>query len=161
MEIFFDTQYRKPKRFFSNVGSPIREIFGPAYDEKGRLILEKKGEEDFQEYIDSHAESVNIHTILKRYAAGDVDALRQRVNGFYGDVSEMPTSYAEVLNRMADGERFFNSLPIEKKEKFNFSFVQFLSSLGTPQFFEVFGIENSGSSVGKDVIEREENMSNE
>ena len=83
----FKTQFRKPERFLSNPGSPVKILYGPEFDEKGRMNLVEKGRENLYDFIQSFKESVDIHVLLKRFSNGETDVLSQ-IQGFYGDFSE-------------------------------------------------------------------------
>lgn len=135
----FLTQFRKPERFYSNVGSSIRTTYSASYDDKGRIRLEESGTENLYDYIQSFAESCDIHVLLKRFANGETDVL-SRVQGFYADVTELPQTYADMLNRLNEGEAFFKELPVDVRAKFGHSYSEFLASIGTPEFFDAFGM---------------------
>lgn len=105
-EFGFSTQYRSRTRFISNGGQRERILYQPKFDENGVMDLVESGKEDLYDFIQSHAEAVDIHVILARFQNGDVDAL-SRVQGAYGDFTNMPTSYAELLNRVNEGQSFF------------------------------------------------------
>lgn len=129
----FATQYTPHERVIASSGSSIKELFTPVFDDLGRMRLEKRGEEDFYDFIQSHADSVNIHVLLKRFAQGEVDVL-SKVQGFYGDFSQFPKSYAEVLNSVNGAKEYFMALPLEVRATYNHDFNQFLVSL-TPESF--------------------------
>ena len=101
----FLTQFRKPERFHSNVGSPIRTTYSASYDDKGRIRLEESGTENLYDYIQSFAESCDIHVLLKRFANGETDVL-SRVQGFYADVTELPQTYADISLQSTFPTRF-------------------------------------------------------
>lgn len=124
----FKTQFRKPERFLSNPGSPVKILYGPEFDEKGRMNLVEKGRENLYDFIQSFKESVDIHVLLKRFANGETDVL-SKIQGFYGDFSEFPRTYADLLNTVNEGEAFFNGLPVEVRSKFGHSFPVFMSAL--------------------------------
>lgn len=124
----FETQFRKPERFLSNPGSPVKILYGPEFDEKGRMNLVEKGRENLYDFIQSFKESVDIHVLLKRFANGETDVL-SKIQGFYGDFSEFPRTYADLLNTVNEGEAFFNGLPVEVRSKFGHSFPVFMSAL--------------------------------
>lgn len=128
-------------RVFTNPGNPVKVLYGASYDEKGRVILEEKGTENLYDYIQSFAESVDIHVLLKRFSNGEVDVL-SKVQGFYGDISGFPTTYADLLNTVAEGEAFFNGLPVDIRSKFGHSFAQFMSALSDGSAFDTLGIAN-------------------
>lgn len=135
----FKNQFNGRKRIQCNVGSPVKIKYAGHYDEKGRVVVEEIGRENLYDSIQSHAESVDIHVLLKRFANGDASALSQR-QGFFADVTEFPQTYAEALNHMMDMEREFNKLPTEIKEKFGNSFNEFIAASGSEEFYDKLGI---------------------
>jgi hypothetical protein len=135
----FKTQFDPHDRVHCNKGDPEKVLYGAAYDAAGRIVLEEKGRENLYDFIQSHADSVDIHVLLARYRNGEVDAL-SKVQGMYGDFTELPTTYAEMLNVVQRGEDYFNSLPVETRAKFDHSFSQFLASMDNPDFLTLMGI---------------------
>lgn len=147
----FQTQYRSHERFVSNVGTPIKDVLSPVFDKEGRMSLEKVGEENLYDYIQSHRESVDIQCIIKRCAMGDTAALSRR-QGMYGDFTQFPSTYAETLNAMRHAEEYFKSLDVETRAKFNHDFNQFIASMDNPEFAQMMGWakaqdESAASSV--------------
>lgn len=136
----FKTQYDARDRIFSDPGSPEHITYAGHYDEKGRVVLEESGRENLYDYIQSYAESCDIHVLMKHYANGDVDALSQK-QGFYGDFLDFPKTYAEALNHMNEMERQFMALPVETREKFGNSFTEFLAASGEADFLDKLGIK--------------------
>lgn len=141
----FKTQYDARDRIFSDPGSPEHITYAGHYDEKGRVVLEESGRENIYDFIQSHAESCDIHVLMKRYLNGDVDALSQK-QGFYGDFLDFPKTYAEALNHMNEMERQFMALPPETREKFGNSFSEFLAASGESDFLQRLGIETKPAS---------------
>lgn len=136
----FKTQYDARDRIESNPGNPIKQLYTGAYNERGQVELKEDGTEDIYAFIQSFAESTDIHSILKRYQNGEVDVL-EKVQGFYGDITEMPHTYAEALQRIADSEKVFMSLPVEVRAKFGHSFSEFLSASQDADFLERLGVK--------------------
>lgn len=136
----FRTQYTPHDRVQCNHGSREHVRYGGHYDDHGRVVLEEIGRVNLYDEIQSHAESVDIHVLLERYKRGDVDALSQ-AQGFYGDVLDFPKTYAAALNHMNEMERQFMALPVEIREKFGYSFSEFLASSGEADFFDKLGIK--------------------
>ena len=99
----FKTQYDGRDRIASHPGNPIKQLYAGSYNERGQVELKEDGTEDLYAFIQSFAESTDIHAILKRYQNGEVDVL-EKVQGFYGDITEMPHTYAEALQRIADSD---------------------------------------------------------
>lgn len=136
----FKTQYDARDRVFTDPGSPEHITYAGHYDEKGRVVLEESGRENIYDFIQSHAESCDLHVLMKRYQNGDVEALSQK-QGFYGDFLDFPKTYAEALNHMNEMERQFMALPVETREKFGNSFTEFLAASAEPDFLDRLGIK--------------------
>lgn len=122
----FRTQYDRSRQRTNN-GDPIKITYTPRYDEHGVIEVYPTGKDNLYEYIQSHAESVDINFIMRQFEQGDVSVI-SRVQGIYADVSEAPKSYMEMLNMINEGERNFNALPAEVKQKFHNSFSEFLAA---------------------------------
>lgn len=136
----FSTQYDARDRIQSQPGNPIKQLYSGSYNERGQVELMEDGTEDLYAFIQSFAESTDIHAILKRYQNGEVDVL-EKVQGFYGDITEMPHTYAEALQRIADSEKVFMSLPVDVRAKFGHSFSEFLAASQDVDFLERLGVK--------------------
>ncbi len=136
----FLTQYDARDRIQSNAGTPVKQLYAGSYNERGQLELVEDGTEDLYAFIQSFAESTDIHSILKRYQNGEVDVL-EKVQGFYGDITEMPQTYAEALQRIADSEKVFMSLPVDVRAKFGHSFSEFLAASQDADFLDRLGVK--------------------
>lgn len=136
----FNTQYDARDRIISHPGNPIKQLYNGSFNERGQVELKEDGTEDLYAYIQSFAESTDIHSILKRYQNGEADVL-ERVQGFYGDITEMPHTYAEALQRIADSEKVFLSLPVEVRAKFGHSFTEFLAASQDADFLDRLGVK--------------------
>lgn len=138
----FETQFRDPVRVFSNPGCREKVTYSPVFDENGVMELVESGRENLYDYIQSFKESTDINVILKKYASGDVSALAKSQGSFF-DCTGMPRTYAEMLNSLIAAENTFNSLSVEEREKFGFSFERWLANLDQ-------GINDSSVLVGGD-----------
>ncbi len=136
----FKTQYDARDRIVTNPGNPIKQLYAGSYNERGQVELREDGTEDLYAFIQSFAESTDIHAILRRFENGEVDVL-EKVQGFYGDVTEMPKTYAEALQRIADSEKVFMSLPVDVRAKFGHSFSEFLAASNDSDFLERLGVQ--------------------
>lgn len=142
----FKTQYSPRDRVTTNPGSREHITYAGHYDEKGRVVLEESGRINLYDEIQSHAESCDIHVLMKRYQNGDVSALSQ-AQGFFGDVLDFPKTYAEALNHMNEMERQFLALPVDVREKFGNSFSEFLAASGESDFLDRLGIQKEKEPV--------------
>ena len=162
----FDTQYTPHNRIAANPGSPVKVLYGGKYDANGRVVLEKKGEENLYDYIQSFRDSVDLNIILARFSNGDVEALN-KAQGFYADVTDFPKNMADALNRINKAEEMFKALPLETRQKFDCSFEQFLAQSGTDDWLSKMGLEisksvepvTSSAQVEPDAVEEIKNES--
>lgn len=162
----FDTQYSPHNRVAANPGSPVKVLYGGKYDANGRVVLEKKGEENIYDYIQSFRDSVDLNVILARFSNGDVDALN-KAQGFYADVTGFPKNMADALNRINQAEEMFKALPLEIRQKFDCSFEQFLAQSGSEDWLSKMGFEvsdpldseSSSGEVESEVVKEAKNES--
>ncbi len=157
----FKTQYDARDRIQSNPGNPIKQLYAGSYNERGQVELREDGTENLYDFIQSFAESTDIHAIMRRFENGEVDVL-EKVQGFYGDVTEMPKTYAEALQRIADSEKVFMSLPVDVRAKFGHSFSEFLAASNDADFLDRLGVQvetpvtpEPESDVVKPVVKEE------
>ncbi len=136
----FDTQYDVRPRVKSHPGNPIKQLYSGSYNERGQVELKEDGTENLYAFIQSFAESTDIHSIMRRFQNGEIDVL-EKVQGFYGDVTEMPRTYAEALQRIADSEKVFMSLPVDVRAKFGHSFSEFLAASQDADFLDRLGVK--------------------
>lgn len=134
----FRTQYDAHEPVYQEPGNSVKVVYSPRYDDHGVLDLVQTGQEDLYAYIQSHKESTDIHVLLDRFANGEDDVL-QRMQGFYGDVTSMPKTYAEVLNAVIAGEEAFSRLPVDVKQRFDNSFAVWLAAMDKDDFAERMG----------------------
>lgn len=130
----FPTQFDKRVRHHCRPGARMKRMFSPAFDSDGNFELVESGTADLYDEIQSHRDSVDIQVLLKRYRDGDSLAL-ERVQGMYGDFSNMPSTYSGMLNSMLKSREIFDSLPVEIRARFDHSFEQFISSMDDPALF--------------------------
>lgn len=140
-------------QFVSNAGSRFRPIYHGEVQDDGSIKLVYDGEEDVVKRIQADAVGADIPSIVARATAGDPTAFRKDV-GFYGDVVGMPNTYAEILNTVNDGKAKFESLPVDVREKFDFSFEKWFATLGQKAWFENMGMMPEVEKV-EHVVESE------
>lgn len=129
----FRTKYDTKEPVYSEVGSPIKKLYQLRETKNGEELVEI-GETDLYKYIQSHADSVDIHKILERCAMIEDYGLLNKVPATYMDITEMPKTLAEAYEQVQNAKDLFNRMPIEIKEKYDNNFVQFISGLGDSKF---------------------------
>lgn len=135
------TQYDPHDRVMSNPGSRDKQLYKAKVNDQGAVDLVPDGTESLYDYIQSFADSCDINTIVKKYAAGDPDVL-SRTQGAFIDATQFPTTYRELLDSVIAGENYFQSLPLEVRAKFNHNFGEWMASMDDmPSFLEKMGFE--------------------
>ncbi len=155
----FDTQYmRKDKRITSEVGSRMKPTYKMHVDENGKRELKQSGEYNLYAEIQSYKDSCSIDYILSRFVNGDESAL-SRVQGVYGDFTEMPKTLAELSQRVIDAENLFNNLPLDIREQYNFSPSEFFAQLDSEKTKSIFAPPESAAEDVKSqtIIENADN----
>lgn len=130
----FRTKYDRVVRE-TDPGDPIQIVRAGEYDKAHVIKVVEKGKKDLYAYINSFADSVDIHVLLNRFKNGDKESLLQRA-GAYIDISSLPTNINEFIELSRNAESLFNSLPVEVKESFNNNVVEFISTIGDPEWNE-------------------------
>lgn len=123
------------EKYITPSGSKVKPVYSPKVLEDGTIELIQTGEENFYDYIQSFAESVDISVILKKCLNGDYSGL-QRVQGFYADATTMPKTKAEMLQMVIDAQSNFDKLPVEIKKQFDFDFNKFFVTMESPEWFK-------------------------
>lgn len=115
------------KEFVSNPGNKLHPVRHGKVLDDGTITLVTDRLEDTDKIIDSYRESTDINNILARISAGEIGLLNEK-QGFFGDVTDLPKTYAEMLDLLHRGEEFFNKLPVDVKSKYNNDFNQFFAN---------------------------------
>ena len=141
---------------FSNPGDPIHIIFSPVFDEKGNIELVESGKENTDDIIQSFAEECDLNVILSKYLNGDNTVLSNGI-GSYGDFTNMPKTYAEVLQLQIDAKKLFNELPVDFKQKFDNDPNKFFVQAGSEEGFEKLDpLFNANKEIIKENVEVKE-----
>lgn len=123
-------------------GDRIKVEYSPLVNDDGTVDLIPAGKQDLQEFYNSQAAGCDMHLIISRYLAGDTSVL-ERVQGFYGDVSQLPRNNAELLQKVIDGERNFDRLPKEVKAAFDNDFRKWFASAGSEDWLKAMQISST------------------
>lgn len=131
MDIVFDTWLTKEsKKYSSEPGTPTLQDYEYKFNKSGHKMLVKKDSFiNVYEKIQAERDSVNIDKLMERFVLGDKDALN-RAPASYIDTRDLPKTYAELFERGLEAEQMFEQLPVDLKEKFDNSYVQFWNDMG-------------------------------
>lgn len=130
-----DLVIEKVPKFVSNPGERYRPVYTPEIKSDGQFELVQTGVEDLQQYIDSFKDSCDVSLMVQRFLAGDETALRNG-NPVFMDLVGAPKSLAEAYALNFRAEAAFENLPAEIKNQFGNNFYQFLSAVGTEQWYK-------------------------
>lgn len=155
----YDRIYGKKVRFQCDHGSRTKTEYEPVYDKRGVWHLEKVREKDIYMDIQAYADECDINVIMARYRNGETDVL-SRIQGVYGDFSNIPTNYAEIMNQKLEAERLFMGLSADVREKYNNSVEQFMAEIGTKSGLEKLGV-SFDTPVASEAVDPSKNVSGE
>lgn len=150
----FDTQFDRlgVSGDKSQTGSGMKDTYKMHVDENGKRELKKSGEYNLYADIQSYKDSVSIDYILTRFVNGDETAL-SRVQGIYGDFTQMPRTMAELQQRVIDAEHLFDSLPLEIRAQYNHSASEFFAQLDSDKTKAIFAPpEQAKETVAEQVV---------
>lgn len=129
----FRNKYEDHKPVYADPGSPIKIEYQLRIIDNSEEIVET-GKSNLYEYIQSHADSVDITKILERCALIQDYSMLNRMPSAFMDVTEMPSNLAEAYAQVQDAKNFFDRMPIDIKEKYQNNFVEFISDIGSDRF---------------------------
>lgn len=133
-------ELNKEEKFVCDSGSRYRDVYTPDLKKDGTIELVVTGKEDLWELYNSYADSCDLNSLIERFEAGDVSALN-RGNPVFLDLLGAPKSLAEAYQMNFRAEAAFEGLPAQIREKFDNSFMKFLSDAGSPEWFDALKIE--------------------
>ncbi len=149
----FDTQFNRlgVSGVKTTPGSGMKDTYKMHVDADGKRELKKSGEYNLYADIQSYKDSVSIDYILTRFVNGDETAL-SRVQGIYGDFTQMPTTMAELQQRVIDAEHLFNNLPLDIREQYNFSASEFFAQLDSDKTKAIFAPPDKAKETIADQV---------
>ncbi|MBE7076822.1 MAG: hypothetical protein E7374_02895 [Clostridiales bacterium] len=125
----FYSRNNLPKRIAQPRCSKIVNEYKKEIQKDGSVRAVVSGKTNIYEKIQAGKDDCLVYNILDRFKAGDVSVLNAR-QGEYGDFTEAPKTLAESQQRLIDAENYFNTLPIDVRNEFNHSVIDFLNSVG-------------------------------
>lgn len=120
-------------KFVTAAGQRFKKEYVGELNEDGSIYLRETGVIDTQKMIEADAVGSSVPEIIARALAGDVSVVRN--DGFYGDITQMPSTYAEILNTVNAAHRAFDELDVDIKSKFAFNFEQWFATMNTEEWY--------------------------
>ena len=149
----FKTKYSDREKIFSEPGSQLAPVYSLCNTDNGSIELEITGETNIYDAIQSHAESVDIKTIMLRYENGE-DTLNKR-QGQYIDITDLPTNFTDVMKTVITAENQFNNLPLEIRKEYNFSAAEYISDIGSDRWNKLFTVTQTETQTEVKTDEQE------
>lgn len=152
--VSFKTHYdamSEHKRFHCSSGQREKLTYQPVFDRAGVWHLEENGKTNVYLDIQSYADSCDINVIMARYRNGETDVL-SKIQGTYGDFSNIPRNYADLMNAKIEAENLFMSLAAPVRERYNNSVEQFMSEIGTRAGLEKLGVSFDAPKQSESVV---------
>lgn len=142
-----------PNDFVTCPGSDVHVLYSSKILPSGEIRLTPCGKESISEKINSQKHFTDISYIVSRLQMGDTSVLRD--GAMYGDFTKVPKTLAESLQLVIDGQRKFDQLPLEVKNKFNNSYYAWLSSSGTKEWLDAMGFQTPVKEEVKEEVKSE------
>lgn len=139
VRIFKPYEDEKPLALPNEPGNRFEPEYKERYDDRGQPYLEKVGEVDTYEKIQSYKDECDVMAILSRYAAGDESVLAKP--GWYIDTSKLPQTYTEYMNMMNEKKEQFNKLPLNVRQAFGMNFENWMATAGEQEWLDKMGIK--------------------
>lgn len=139
VRIFKPYEDEKPLALPNNPGNRFEPEYKERYNDQGQPYLEKVGEVDTYEKIQSYKDECDVMAILSRYAAGDESVLAKP--GWYIDTSKLPQTYTEYMNLMNEKREQFNQLPLSVRQAFGMNFENWMATAGEKEWLDKMGIK--------------------
>lgn len=140
-----------PNDFVSNPGTQYEIEYSSKVMPDGTIVLKESGKIDIKQMINAQRETTDIAYIMNAIENGDSSMINP--NGFYGDMTAFPKTYAEVLQLRIDAENSFYDLPVDVRKKFDNDFNQYFATAGTDEWKEKLGLVPHESEVKPDELE--------
>lgn len=146
-------KYDSTDKYVSEPGTQFTPVYQPSLDENGNIQIVQTGEKNHYEEIQSHAQSVDINTIMARYMIDGDESVLNRRQGQYIDVTDMPNNFTELLQRVIIANRDFENLPEEIRNQYS-SVEEFVNDIGSEKWNSLFNKQ-------EEEIEKTEEVTNE
>lgn len=134
-----------PAEFISCPGEQYMIEYSSRVRPDGIIELEESGKIDIKQMINAQREQTDIAYIVNAIKNGDESMLNK--NGFFGDMTSMPKTFAEVLQLQIDAEKSFYDLSTEVRQKFDNDFNQYFATAGTMEWCEKLGLVKDQEAI--------------
>lgn len=124
----------------TEAGNRYQDTFIETVNEYGEPCLKKSGSIDLNELHETGRELCDLKSLIVRFQRGDITALEQR-DGFYADISEFPTTPAEVSKLAIEAKSLFMTQSASERAEYGNSVGKWLNAV-------MSGDEKALASIG-------------
>lgn len=125
--------------FFTCSGDLMKPVLSGKLMPDGTIKLSEVDQIDIKAEINSHASTCDMAYILSRLRQGDVSVVNV-TPGVYGDFTQFPKSYAEMLQLVLSGEEAFGALPLDVRSKFDNDVSKWFATIGSDDWRSAMNI---------------------
>lgn len=147
MPKFFTPYGDRPPRSPCECGSEYANTYHIECNQDGVKLLKNDGQTNVYERIQASLEETKIENIVaKAMATGQMDKLAAQEDR-YLDVSCMPTSLTDALNKINYINQQFDAMPMAVREAYEFNPERFLADYGSEHWAEIVGLKQPEREV--------------
>lgn len=132
--------------FITSSGDLMKPVFSGKLMSDGTIKLTEIDQIDIKAEINSHASTCDMAYILSKLRQGDVSVVNV-TPGVYGDFTQFPKSYAEMLQLVQSGEDAFAALPLDVRNKFDNDVSKWFASIGSDDWRSAMNIPKPDPTV--------------
>lgn len=132
----------------SNPGTDTVPKYKSIVNPDGSVTLVRDGVRYLHSEIQTYEEQCNVNNIMRRYVAGDVNALGS-VQGTFADIFDLPQTRQEALQAIMDAQRTFDELPVDVRQQYNGSWEAFYLA-GPEAIYRAFGVDPGSGPISQD-----------
>ena len=132
----FEMKQSSSDKYRSETGTKYLDEYEYRVDKEGvKKLVKTDKKTNVYDRIQADYDSTDINKLMLRFSLGDTSAINVR-SGQFIDVTQMPTTLAEMFDKAVQAEQLFNELPTDLKEMFNNSATEFFAQFDSKSFNE-------------------------
>lgn len=143
-----ENNYKRPKMPEYSREEPIYQVQQVPIL-KGALRPVEVGKTDIYARTQKACGFKSVKELVERYKRGDISAL-QKVQGFYGDISDMPTCLNDVNAVVRNAQSTYHTLPKPVKDLFG-NYDNFIKSVSDGTYVEKLKELNKNEQISQDI----------
>lgn len=134
-----------PNSFITCPGDIYHVLYSPKLEDDGTITLKESDRIDIDTRINSFAPLCDMAYIISKLNVGDTSVLR--AGGSYGDFTQMPKTYAEMLDLVRRSDAEFARLPVDIKAAFDNDVSQWFATAGSDEWLKKMKVGDFNAEV--------------